>query len=87
MIKAGRMQVRVLMRWIFSIYLILPAAQWPLLDSTSNKNEYQKFSWGVKSGWRIRLITLPPSVSRLPDANVGTLISHNPMCLHGQLQG
>jgi hypothetical protein len=24
-----------------------------------------EFSWGVKGGWRVKLTTLPPSVSRL----------------------
>jgi hypothetical protein len=32
--------------------------------STSNRNEYQESSWGVKGGRRVRL-TSPPSVSRL----------------------
>jgi hypothetical protein len=30
-----------------------------------NRNEYQESSWGVKGSRRIRLKTLPPSVSRL----------------------
>jgi hypothetical protein len=29
----------------FSIYLILPAALWPWVDSASNRNEYQEPSW------------------------------------------
>jgi hypothetical protein len=33
------------------------------------------------------LTTLPPSVSRLSTENVGTSTSHNPMGLHGMLQG
>jgi hypothetical protein len=32
---------------------------------TTNRNEYQEDSWGVKRGRRVRLTTLPPSVSRL----------------------
>jgi hypothetical protein len=36
----------------------------PGVDSASNRNEYQESSWGVKSGRRVGLTTLPPSVSR-----------------------
>jgi hypothetical protein len=52
--------------FFFSIYLILPAAWWPWVDSASNGNEYQKqkiFSLGGEDGGR--LITSRPSVSRL----------------------
>jgi hypothetical protein len=35
------------------------------VDSASNRNEYQGFNWGVKNGRRVRLTTLPPSMSRL----------------------
>jgi hypothetical protein len=37
----------------------------PGIDSGCNRNEYQESSWKVKSGRRVRLITSPPSVSRL----------------------
>jgi hypothetical protein len=37
----------------------------PGVDSASNRNEYQEDFWGVKRGRRIRLTTLPPSMSRL----------------------
>jgi hypothetical protein len=37
----------------------------PGVDSASNRNKYQEDSWGVMRGRRVRLTTLPPSVSRL----------------------
>jgi hypothetical protein len=42
---------------------------------------------GVKGGRRVRLTTLPPSVSRLFKENVEASISDNPVGLHGLLQG
>jgi hypothetical protein len=49
------------MRCIFSIYLILPAAFYgPGFDSASNRNEYQG-----KGYRRVRLTTLPPTMSRI----------------------
>jgi hypothetical protein len=41
-------QFKSQMRWVFLIYLILPAALWPRVNSASNKNEYQESSWGKK---------------------------------------
>jgi hypothetical protein len=54
------------MRWIF-FNLPNPSSRTMALgvNSASNRNEYQEDSWGVKRGWRVRLTTLPPSVSRL----------------------
>jgi hypothetical protein len=59
----------------------------PCVDSASNRNEYQGSPRGVKGGRRVRLTTLPPSVSRLVRENVGASKSHNPIGLHGLLQG
>jgi hypothetical protein len=60
MLQAGRSRVRFPVRLLdFSINLILPAAIWPVVDSASSRNENQE------SSWRVRLTTLPPSVSRL----------------------
>jgi hypothetical protein len=87
MLQAESSQVRVPKRCFFSIYLILPAAHGPGVDSAPNKNECQESSWRVKDGRRVSLTTLPPSVSRLYRENVGASTSHNPMGLHGLLQG
>jgi hypothetical protein len=85
MLQAGRSRVRVMMRSIF--FFFLPAALWPGVDSVSNRNEYQESSWGLKGSKHIRLITLPPSVNQLSRQNMGASMSHNPMGLHGLLQG
>jgi hypothetical protein len=60
----------------------------PGVHSACNRSEYQESSWGVKGGGLVRLTTSQPSVSllsRLED--VGASTSHNPMGLHGLLQG
>jgi hypothetical protein len=42
---------------------------------------------GVKGSRHVGLTTLRPSVSQLSRENVGASTSHNPMGLHGLLQG
>jgi hypothetical protein len=90
MLQARRSRYRVSMRWTFSIYLSFQPHYGPGVDSASNRNEYQESSWGgggVKGGRRIRMATLPPSVSRLSKESVGASTSHNSMDLHGLLTG
>jgi hypothetical protein len=41
----------------------------------------------LESTQRVRLTNLPPSVSQQSIENVGASRSHNPMGLHGLLQG
>jgi hypothetical protein len=58
-----------LFHWIFSIYLILPAALNAGVYSVSNRNEYQKQKYNVSGevmrGRCVRLTSLGPAVSRL----------------------
>jgi hypothetical protein len=46
------------------------------------KNRAPGIFLGVKSGRRVKLTTLPPSVSRMSE-NVGSSTSRNPKGLHG----
>jgi hypothetical protein len=84
MLQAGSSRVRDPMRWILSIF---QPHNGPVIDSPSNKNEYQESSWGVNGGRRVGLTILPPSVNRFFRENVGALTSENPVGLHGLLQG
>jgi hypothetical protein len=69
MLQARRLRDQIPMRWIFKIYLILPVALLALgstqpLAEMSTRNILGIFL-GVKGSWRVRLTTLPPSMSRL----------------------
>jgi hypothetical protein len=61
-LQAWTLRVRVPMRWNFSSF---QPHYGPGVYSASNRNEYQEPSWGIKDGRRVRLTTLPPSVSWL----------------------
>jgi hypothetical protein len=66
MLQAGRLRFRLPMKSLdFSIYIVSQPHYGPGVDSASNRNEYQKSSWGVKGGRRVNLTTSQPSVSRL----------------------
>jgi hypothetical protein len=88
MLQAGRSRVRFPMRSAsFSFDLSFQPHYGPVVDSASNRNEYQESSLGVKDSQCIRLKISPPSVSRQSRQNVGASTYCNPMVLHGLLQG
>jgi hypothetical protein len=83
MLQGGRSPIRIPDKVDF-FNLPNPSSRTMALGSTQplDRNEYQESSWGVKSGRRVGLTTLPPSVSRMSE-NVGASTSRNPKGLHG----
>jgi hypothetical protein len=65
----------------FLIYLILPAALGPGVDSASNRNEYQE-SLKKKPGGKVWPARRADNLLAVCLSNVGALTSHNPMDLH-----
>jgi hypothetical protein len=67
MLRVGRSRVPFVMRLlnVFQFTEYLQPYYSPGIDSTSDRNEYQKLFLRVKRGRSVRLTTLPPSVNRL----------------------
>jgi hypothetical protein len=82
MLQSGRSPFRVPYEVDFSIYLILPAELWPWRRLSHEQKWVPGIFLGVKSGRRVGLTTLPPSVSRMSE-NVEASNSRNPKGLHG----
>jgi hypothetical protein len=61
-LQAEKSRVRFPLRSLDIINL--PNLSSSVVDSASNRNEYQKSSWGIMGGQSVRLTTLPPSVRR-----------------------
>jgi hypothetical protein len=72
---------------VWSLLLSARARWTPARKPQPQPHEYQISSWGVKGGRLIGLTTLPPYVCWLSGQNLGASTSHNPMGLHGLLQG
>jgi hypothetical protein len=67
-----------------------PSSRTIVLGSTQSLTEMGTRNFPGEEGTAgrdVSLTTSPPSVSRLSRENVGDSTSHNPMSLHGLLQG
>jgi hypothetical protein len=87
MLQAERSGVQFPMRSLDFLNLPNPSGRTMALWSTQPLTEMSTRNLpggeGVNGGLRVRLTTLPPSVSRLSRENLGASTSHNPMSLHG----
>jgi hypothetical protein len=91
MLQAGRSRIRVPMK-SFNFFNLPNSssrtmALWLTQPITEISTRNIPGGGGIKGGGRVRLTNVPPSVSRLCRENVRSSTYHNPMGLHGLLQG
>jgi hypothetical protein len=72
--------------WNFSLMLSFRPHYGPVVNSASNRNEYQEDFLGGKGGQSVGLTTLPPSRCRL-SWNLGASTSWNPQGLSRPVMG
>jgi hypothetical protein len=71
--------------WIFQLTKSFQPQYDPGVNSTSNRNEYQESSRGIRDSRCVRLTTSQPSLTDFLE-NVRASTSNKPMCLDGPLQ-
>jgi hypothetical protein len=73
MLQAGKSEFKPRWGWYFEVTNLFHPQYGPVVDSVSNRNEYQESFWGVEGARRVRLTNLTPICLE----NVRASTSHN----------